>query len=191
MVFAFPQLAVAFLAGGSDDEALRRTDAVVVGDDLVATSCRGVGAGAPELGNTTFRYGYRMAGENRPGSDHYVGRVTFSLGEIVVRVPKSISWANMTDRDHAEVEALRRAILHHEVGHVRVAESVRDALNAQPPIEAPDPFAFEAAADAAGRAGFERFRREEREYDDLTAHGRRQYAAPGVLAGPNTTLLCS
>jgi hypothetical protein len=73
---------------------------------------------------------------------------------------------------------------------VRVAEAVRDELNAGAPIAAPDPFALRAAADARGRDGFDRFKREEREYDALTDHGRKQNAAPGDLAGPDTVLLC-
>jgi predicted secreted Zn-dependent protease len=97
----------------------------------------------------------------------------------------------MTDADRVRADALRRAIVHHEIGHVRVAEAVRDALNAaREPIVAPDVFAFRADSDDIARSGFERFKREELEYDELTDHGRRQQTAPGALAGPNTALHC-
>ncbi len=92
------------------------------------------------------------------------------------------------DREHAI--ALRRAIYHHEVGHVRIAEAVRDALNASSTVAAPDRVAFADAADAVGRDGFDRFKREEHEYDALTDHGRKQHLAPGDLAGPDTALIC-
>ena len=74
---------------------------------------------------------------------------------------------------------------------MRVAEAVRDALNAQDvPVE-PDVITFATVAHAMGRDGFERFKREEDEYDALTDHGRKQHLAPGELAGPTTILLCS
>jgi hypothetical protein len=76
----------------------------------------------------------------------------------------------MTQADHERAENLRRAIYHHEIGHVRVAEAVRDAL---------------------GREGFDRFKREERSYDESTNHGRRQHLAPGDLAGPDTIIRCA
>ncbi|MEA2689997.1 MAG: hypothetical protein QOD51_2604 [Candidatus Eremiobacteraeota bacterium] len=159
-------------------------------DDLVVKSCREISGGGAERGLATFRFRYEISGGKRAGAARYTGKVTFSLGDVVIMLPKSIAWRGMTDKDRERAEALRRAILHHEVGHVRVAEAVRDQLNAHPPIDAPDSFAFGSAADAIGRDGFERFRTEGREYDALTDHGRRQHLAPDALAGPDTILFC-
>ena len=49
----------------------------------------------------------------------------------------------------------------------------------------------DAALSARGRDGFARFKREERNYDALVAHGRLQHVAPGALAGPDTVIRCS
>jgi hypothetical protein len=73
---------------------------------------------------------------------------------------------------------------------VRVAEALRDELNAHGDVTEADPFAFHAAADALGRDGFARFERLEQQYDELTDHGRRQRSAPGVLSGPDTAIIC-
>jgi Bacterial protein of unknown function (DUF922) len=178
------------LLPGSDDEVVQRTHARIVGDDVVAASCSEVFAGTPEPGLTTFNFRFEIRGEPQPGSRRYAGRVTFSLGDVVIRMPRSIGWGGMSRGDRERANALRRAIYHHEVGHIRVAEAVRDALNAQDEITAPDEFAFGAAAHAAGRDGFDRFKREQREYDALTEHGRKQHAAPGALTGPDTLLYC-
>ena len=175
---------------GSDDAVVQRTHARIVGDDFVAASCSEVFAGTPEPGLTSFDFRYEIHGEPLTGPRRYAGRVTFLLGEVVIRVPRSIGWGAMSSSDRERANALRRAVYHHEVGHVRVAEAVRDALNAQGEIVATDEFAFGAAAAAAGREGFDRFKREEREYDALTDHGRKQRAAPGALAGPDTLLYC-
>lgn len=185
-------LLVAFLATalapGSDDEVVQRVHARIVGYDIMATSCSDVFAGVPEPGSAMFDFRYETKGEQHAG--RYAGRVTFSLGDVTINMPSSIAWKGMSFADRGRANALRGAIYHHEVGHVRVAEAVRDALNASSTIAAPDYFAFGAAAAAIGRDGFERFRREEREYDALTDHGRKQRAAPGDLAGPDTFLMC-
>ena len=121
----------------------------------------------------------------------YDGKVTFSLGAVTIHMPHAIVWERMTEGDREHANALRHAIYHHEVGHVRIAEAVRDALNASGAVSSRDRAGFSAAAESVGRAGFARFKREERAYDALTDHGRNQRAAPGELAGPNTVLLCS
>jgi Bacterial protein of unknown function (DUF922) len=180
-------LATAFTAG-SDDEVVQRVHARIVEYDVAAASCNDVFADVAEPGSALFDFQYQITGVGRGG--RYDGKVTFSLGSVTIHAPRSIAWKamNATDRDRAN--ALRRAIYHHEVGHVRVAEAVRDALNAGGTLSAADRAGFSAAAEALGREGFARFKREEREYDALTDHGRNQRAAPGDLAGTDTLLLC-
>lgn len=178
------------VAAGTDDEVLDRAHVRIVNVDPHISSCRGVGAGGGELGYTAFRFQYDVSGGRRESSGRYTGKVTFSLGDVAITMPASIAWPGMTAKEREDGAELRRAIFHHEVGHVRVAEAVRDQLNAREPIVAPDPFAFGSAADAIGRDGFEAFRTRERDYDALTDHGRKQHAAPGALAGPDTILIC-
>jgi predicted secreted Zn-dependent protease len=176
------------LAAGSDEDVVQRVHVRIVANDVVSASCSDVFAGAPEPGSAEFDFRYQITGRGQAG--HYSGKVAFSLGDVTIHMPRSIAWAGMSAGDRERANALRRAIYHHEVGHVRIAEAVRDALNAANTVEAPDRAAFAAAAAAAGRDGFVLFRREEREYDALTDHGRRQHAAPGDLAGPDTLLMC-
>jgi len=176
------------LAAGSDDEVVERVHARIVGYDVMAASCSNVFAGLPEPGSAMFDFRFEVRAERQSG--RYAGRVTFSLGDVTINMPRSIGWKGMSIADRWHANALHGAIYHHEVGHVRIAEAVRDALNAASSVAAPDRVAFGAAVDAVGREGFERFRREEREYDALTDHGRRQHAAPGDLAGPDTVLQC-
>jgi predicted secreted Zn-dependent protease len=176
------------LAAGTDDEIVQRVHARIVGYDVAAASCHVVFAGVAEPGSALFDFRYQITGV--PHNGRYRGNVTFSLGDVTIRLPRSIVWKGMSEGDRERVNALRRAIYHHEAGHVRIAEAVRDALNAGDTINAPDRFAFSAAADAAGRDGFDRFKREEREYDALTDHGRKQHLAPGEFAGPDTALIC-
>jgi hypothetical protein len=183
-------LALAF-ASGTDDEVLQRLHVRVVGGELAGASCRSVIARNAEAGFATIHFEYRLTGAHHAGSGPYMGKLTFALNDVVITMPSSIVWSRMTDTDRTHAEGLRRAILHHEIGHVRVAEAVRDELNAGAPVVAPDPFALRAAADARGRDGFDRFKREEREYDALTEHGGKQHAAAGELAGPDTIIRCS
>jgi len=178
------------LAPGTDDEVVQRVHARIAGDDVVAATCSDVVGNGAERGVTRFRFQYEIEGARRAASGRYTGKVTFSLGEVTITMPKSIAWRQMTDDDRERAEALRRAIYHHEVGHVRVAEAVRDELNARAALAAPDPFAFRSAADAVGREGFARFTDEQRDYDALTDHGRKQHLAPGLLAGPDTSIRC-
>jgi predicted secreted Zn-dependent protease len=181
-------LVAAALAPDSDDAVVQRAHARLVAYDVVADSCRDVFAGVAEPGSATFDFQYQITGERHAG--RFVGKVTFSLGDIAIHLPKSIAWKGMSAGDRERANALRRAIYHHEVGHVRIAEAVRDALNAASAVSAPDRITFSADAEAAGRDGFARFKRQEHEYDALTDHGRRQSAAPNELAGPDTLLLC-
>jgi|SRR5947209_4455422 len=176
------------LAAGSDDEVVQRVHARIAEYDVAAASCRDVFADVAEPGSATFDFQYQINGARSGG--RYDGKVTFSLGTVTIHVPRTIEWMGMTGTDRERANALRRAIYHHEAGHVRIAEAVRDALNAAGAVTAPDRAAFSAAAEAAGREGFARFKREERAYDALTDHGRNQHAAPGELAGPDTMLLC-
>jgi predicted secreted Zn-dependent protease len=182
-------LAIVF-SSGADADVVQRAHVRFAGESVFGTACSDVLAGTAEPGLATIRFQYQVADGHRAASG-YTGRIVFSLIEVSITMPKSISWPGMTSRDRERAEALRRAIYHHEVGHVRIAEAVRDELNAHEALIAPDPFAFGAAADARGREGFERFKREEREYDALTDHGRQQHVAPGALAGSDTTLRCS
>jgi predicted secreted Zn-dependent protease len=178
------------LVPGTDDEVVQRVHVRVAGDDAVVASCNDVSGNGSERGVTRFRFRYEVHGVRRGPDNGYTGTVTFSLGEVTITMPRSVRWRGMTAADRERAEALLRAIYHHEVGHVRLAEAVRDELNAREAIIAPDPFAFGSAADAIGREGLEKFRTEEREYDALTDHGRKQHAAPGALSGPDTVLIC-
>jgi predicted secreted Zn-dependent protease len=161
-----------------------------VEEAVQVAGCEDVGARGPENGLTTFRLRYEFRDVRRGADGRYTGKVTFTLGTVEVRIPRSIGWQNMSAADRYRAETLRRAIYHHEIGHVRIAEAVRDALNAHDAIVAPDVYAFGSAADALGRDGFARFKQEQLDYDELTDHGRRQHAAPGPLAGPDTVLVC-
>ena len=180
-------LATALIAG-TDDEVVERVNARIGGYDVAAASCQDVFRDVAEPGSALFNFRYEITGVSQGG--RYRGKVTFSLGDVTIRLPRSIVWKGMSEVDREHASALRRTIYHHEAGHVRIAEAVRDALNAADTITAPGRFAFSAAAEALGRDGFARFQREEREYDALTDHGRTQHVAPGALAGPDTTLIC-
>lgn len=176
------------LTPGSDEEVVQRVHARLAEYDVAAGSCSDVFADVAEPGSALFDFQYQITGVRRAG--RYEGKVTFSLGSVTIRVPRTIAWNGMNGVDRERANVLRRAIYHHEVGHVRIAEAVRDALDAGGAVSAPDRAAFSAAAEAAGRDGFARFKREEHEYDALTDHGRKQRTAPGDLAGPDTVLLC-
>lgn len=173
-----------------DDAVIAQLHVRIEARDVAVTSCRDV-MNEPEAGLATIGFRFRIDDAHALGNGRYTGAVVFELGDVTVEVPKSISWPDMSAGDLERAEALRRAIVHHEIGHVRVAAAVRDALNdARTPIVAPDVFSFRAQADDAGRTGFERFTRAERDYDALTDHGRNQRAATGALAGPDTELRC-
>ena len=175
---------------GTDYEVVQRTHARFTGGELSGGSCRDAVDRALEPGFATIDFRYQVAGLRREGARQFAGRVAFTLGDVTITAPRAISWPHMSQLDRERAEALRRAILHHEIGHVRVAEGVRDEMNARDAVEEPDRQAFGAAADALGREGFARFKREERDYDALTDHGRRQHEAPGALAGPDTVIVC-
>ena len=183
-------LAATALAAGSDDEVVQRLHVRYETYDIVATSCRDAVAHDPEVGTTTFQFRYDIAGSHFLAPHRYTGKLTFSLGEIVIHMPRTITWPGMSEADRERTAKLRHAIEHHEVGHVRVAEAVRDALNARDVPVQPDVPTFAAVAHAMGREGFERFKREEHEYDAITDHGRKQHLAPGDLAGPDSALIC-
>jgi hypothetical protein len=186
----FAALLLTAVAGGSDEAVIARLHVRIDARDVQVSSCRDV-IDTPEAGLATIGFHYQVTDTHVLSGGRYTGTIVFELAQIVVEVPRSISWPEMTDADRVRADALRRAIVHHEIGHVRVAEAVRDALNAaREPIVAPDVFAFRADSDDIARSGFERFKREELEYDELTDHGRRQQTAPGALAGPNTALHC-
>ncbi|HZX68353.1 MAG TPA: DUF922 domain-containing protein [Candidatus Elarobacter sp.] len=182
----------AALFGGSDEDVVSRLHVRFDERDLIVRSCLNVVGSGNEAGLATIRYRYRTENSRVLANGSYVGSIVFELGDIVVNAPRSIGWPQMSEGDRARSEALRRAIVHHEIGHVRVAETVRDALNARTTtIVEPDAGAFRAEIEAQGQAGFESFMREERAYDALTDHGRRQHVAPGPLAGADTVLQCS
>lgn len=184
-------LAATAFAAGSDEEVVQRLHVRYDTYDLVAKSCHDSVARDPEAGSATFQFRYQIAGGRFLAPRRYSGKLTFSLGEIVIHMPRTIAWPGMTDTDRERTARLRHAIEHHEIGHVRVAEAVRDALNAQDVLVEPDVTTFATVAHAMGHDGFERFKREEDEYDALTDHGRKQHLAPGELAGPSTILICS
>jgi len=182
----------AALFGGSDEDVVSRLHVRFDERDLIVRSCLNVVGTGNETGLATIRYRYRTENSRVLANGSYAGTIVFELGDIVVNAPRSIGWPQMSEGDRARAEALRRAIIHHEIGHVRVAETVRDELNARTTtIVEPDSGAFRAEIESIGQAGFERFTREERAYDALTDHGRRQHVAPGPLAGADTVLQCS
>ena len=182
-------LAIVF-APGSDEEVVQRAHVRFSTTELVGASCHDVIAGAPEPGEASIGFEFKVVSARRTSDGRYTGKVSFALSAVVITMPRSVAWPHMTAADRERAETLRHAIYHHEVGHVRVAEAVRDALNEHDPVGASDPFALRAAADAIGREGFDRFKREERSYDELTSHGRKQHLAPGELAGPDTAIVC-
>ncbi len=177
------------LASGSDDAVMQRLHVRIDAKDVVARSCRDA-ARNPEPGLATFNFRYRLGDGRWLGPHRYTATLVFSIEDVVIHIPRTFAWPGMSDDDRYRAELLRRAIVHHEIGHVRIAEGVRDELNAQEPIVAPDVFAFGAAADARGRDGFALFTQNQRAYDERTEHGRRQHLAGGVLAGPDTVILC-
>ena len=177
------------LLSSSDEEVVQRVHARIVAEPVAVQSCEDVQARDPEPGLASIHFNYEIHGA-RVGATRYVGRITFALGEVTIRVPKSIVWKGMTYADRQRTDAFVRAVYHHEVGHVRIAEMLRDALNASGTINAADYFAFGAQADALGRDGFERFKHDETAYDVLTDHGRKQHLASGELAGADTILDC-
>jgi predicted secreted Zn-dependent protease len=183
-------LLIVAVGPGTDEDVVQREHVRFAGGAIVGRSCDDVIAGIAEPGQAGIAFQYKLSGARRPGERDYAGRVTFSLGEVVITMPSSIAWSHMSPGDRERAEALRHAIYHHEIGHVRIAEAVRDELNARGELTAPSPFEFQAAADRVGRDGFDRFRAEERAYDAFTDHGRKQHAAPGVLAGPDTVIVC-
>ncbi len=183
-------LLIVAVGPGTDEEVVQREHVRFAGGAIVGQSCDEVIAGIAEPGEAGISFQYKLSGARRPGERDYTGRVTFSLGEVVITMPSSIGWAHMTPGDRERAETLRRAIYHHEIGHVRIAEAVRDELNARVDVTAPSPTAFQAAADRIGHDGFDRFRAEERAYDAYTDHGRKQHLAPGPLAGPDTVIIC-
>jgi len=178
------------LLSSSDEEVVQRVHARIVAENVLVQACTDVQARDPEPGLASIHFSYEIHGARVGTTARYAGRVTFALGEVTLRVPKSIVWKGMTSADRERADAFVRAIYHHEVGHVRIGELLRDALNANGTINAADYFAFGAQADALGREGFERFKHEEAAYDELTDHGRKQHLASGELAGPDTVLDC-
>jgi Bacterial protein of unknown function (DUF922) len=177
------------LLSSSDDEVVQRVHARIVAETVAVQACEDVQSRDPEPGLASIHFNYEIHGA-RAGATRYAGRITFALGEVTIRVPKAIVWKGMTYADRQRTDAFVRAVYHHEVGHVRIAEMLRDALNANGAINAADYFAFGAQADALGRDGFERFKHDETAYDVLTDHGRKQHLASGELAGADTVLDC-
>ena len=179
------------LVAGSDEDVVQRLHVRFAPYDIAAKSCREAVGLEAEPGTMSVRYTYRITGTRWLAPHRRTGTIVFALGDVTIRLPGTIVWPDMTDADRERAAALRHAIEHHEIGHVRIAEAVRDALNADEPLVAPDLATFEAAAKARGRAGFERFEREERAYDELTDHGQKQHEAPGALNGPDSVLRCT
>jgi Bacterial protein of unknown function (DUF922) len=193
LVTAMPVTAALFpvvFSQGSDDEVVQRTHARFVGGELSGRSCDDAVDRAVEPGFATIDFRYQFSGLRRGPEREFIGRVAFSLGDVTITAPRAIVWPHMSQGDRDRAETLRRAIVHHEIGHVRVAEAVRDEMNAHDAVAASDRVAFSAAADALGREGFARFKSQERDYDAFTDHGRRQHQAPGVLAGPDSVIVC-
>lgn len=177
-------------AGGADDTVVQRVHVRMADQPLSGATCHDIFAASLEPGVTTFRFQFELADARRAAPGRYTAQVRFTLGDVVITMPSSITWPHMTAVDRERVDALRRAIYHHEVGHVRVAEAVRDELNAHESIAAPDPLSLQSEGDAIGRDGFETFKRAERAYDALVDHGRKQHLAPGELGGADTVIRC-
>jgi len=180
----------AALIGGADDAVVERYHVALRWTELRAASCENVVAAAPEPARTGFDFAYEIPPPHRRPDGAYEGAPAFELTHVVIEAPRVVAWPNMTEGDRERAEQFRRALLHHEVGHVLVAEESMRELAATPPVVAPDISSYADAAREAGATGEARFRRDQEAYEALTDHGRTQYRARGELRGRDTVLVC-
>ena len=63
-------------------------------------------AGAPEPGEANIVFEFTIVGGRRAAAGRYTGKVAFALNDVVITMPKSISWPHMTQADHERADAL-------------------------------------------------------------------------------------
>lgn len=182
--------ASAALIGGADDAIVQRYHVRMEWSDLRAPSCEGVEASAPEPARTGFDFSYEIPPPHRRDDGQYEGVPIFRLDQVVIQAPREVAWPDMTQADRARAEAFRRALLHHETGHVVTAENSMRALEATPLVVAPDIPSYIADMKAVAQAGEARFKHDQFVYESLTDHGRMQHRAPPPLGGRDTVLVC-
>lgn len=128
-----------------------------------------------------------------PGVDaqgRYFGRTVFAIRHVTLRLPRNLSWPNMTEADRERVRAALAALRHHEVGHVRVAAEVVARLNAAPQTLTANAEVYRRSEMRRQDAGLEAIAAAQRAYDRITEHGLRQENAPGASRGPAAQLRC-
>jgi hypothetical protein len=178
------------LISGVDDAIVQRYHVRLQWTELRAPSCAAIVAQDREPAKTGFRFEYDVPAPQRGADGSYAGAPVFRLAEIVLQAPSVVAWPNMTETDKERAEAFRRALLHHETGHIQTAEASLRALADEAPITAPDQNTYIAEVQAAGAAGEQRFQRDQAAYESLTNHGLTQERAPGELRGRDTILVC-
>ncbi len=182
--------ASAALIGAMDDAVVQQYHVRLAWTELRAPSCEGIGPMAPEPARTGFDFSYEIPPPRERPDGTFEGAPIFRLEQIVIEAPRVVAWPNMTEADREQAEAFRRALIHHEAGHVVTAERSLRALAETPPIVAPDIASYVARMRDVASAGEARFRRDQQTYESLTDHGRLQHRAPGALAGRDTVLVC-
>ncbi len=182
--------ASAALIGGADDAVVQQYHVRMAWTELRAPSCEEVGAIAPEPARTGFDFSYEIPPPHVRSDGAYEGVPIFRLDQVVIEAPSVVAWPRMTEVDRQHAESFRRALLHHEAGHVVTAERSMRALAETPPVVAPDVASYIARMREVASAGEARFRGDQQVYESLTDHGRMQHRAPGALGGRDTILYC-
>ncbi|HEY0394508.1 MAG TPA: hypothetical protein VGD01_08420 [Candidatus Elarobacter sp.] len=75
-------------SGGSDDDVVRRLGVRFNETDVRGRSCHEAVSRNLELGDAAIHFQYSVSGASEIGSTRYTGRVRFSLGEIVITMPR-------------------------------------------------------------------------------------------------------
>ena len=174
-----------------DDAFLRGYPTSFVTRDVHLSRCNAIDALEGALAYATIDVNAHVPfpGVDRQG--RYYGRTVFAIQHVTLRLPRSIEWPQMTEAERTEVRKALAALRHHEVGHVRVAAAEVARLNAAPLTVTFDAELYRRTEMRRQSAGLDELARAQERYDALTAHGRRQLRAAGVLAGSPTELPCS
>ena len=184
-----PALSAATFA--SDEALLHAYPTTIDAHDLHLQRCSAPETQEGELALTVVDIVAHVPFPDVDARQRYNGRAAFRIAHVTLRMPRSVDWPGMTARDRAAVDAMLAALRHHEVGHVRVAVAEVARLNALPLTVTPDAEAYRRTVTRRADDGMAALARAQREYDELTDHGRRQDRAGAVLAGPPTELICS
>jgi len=124
------------------------------------------------------------------GRWRYIGRTVFTIVHATLHLPRSITWAGMTEADRSAVRNALAALRHHEVGQVRVAATEVARLNSLPRTVTPDALVYRHTEMRRQSAGLAAIAEAQRAYDAQTDRGRRQDRASSTLAGPRTEIPC-